>query len=72
MSIPLILAINVGAASLLALILTALMLAPKRLRPHRHLHLEPDLETRPRAIPAQRRDPRAERSHAARRVVTGP
>ncbi len=40
MSVPLIIALNVGAAALLALLLTALMLLPKRLHPHRHPHLD--------------------------------
>jgi hypothetical protein len=40
MSVPLIIALNVGAAAFLTLLLTALMLLPKRLHPHRHPHLE--------------------------------
>jgi hypothetical protein len=39
MSVPLIIALNVGAAAFLTLLLTALMLLPKRLHPHRHPHL---------------------------------
>lgn len=41
MSVPLIIALNIGAAAFLTLLLTALMLLPKRLHPHRHpQHLE--------------------------------
>ena len=40
MSVPLIIALNVGAAAFLTLLLTALMLLPKRLHAHRHPHLE--------------------------------
>ncbi len=39
MSVLQIVALNIGAAALLTLILTALMLLPKRLHPHRHPHL---------------------------------
>jgi hypothetical protein len=39
MSVPLIIALNIGAAAFLTLVLTALMLLPKRLHPHRHPHL---------------------------------
>jgi hypothetical protein len=39
MSVPLIIALNIGAAAFLTLLLTALMLLPKRLHPHRHPHL---------------------------------
>lgn len=42
MSVPLIIALNIGAAAFLALLVTALMLLPKRLHPHRHPHLEVD------------------------------
>jgi hypothetical protein len=48
MSVPLIIALNVGVAALLTLLLAALMLLPKRLHPHRHPHLEvPDAVTTP-------------------------
>lgn len=40
MSVPLIIALNIGAAAFVTLLLTALMLLPKRLHPHRHAHLE--------------------------------
>jgi hypothetical protein len=40
MSVPLIIALNIGAAAFLTLLLTVLMLLPKRLHPHRHPHLE--------------------------------
>jgi hypothetical protein len=61
MSVPLIIALNVGVAALLTLLLAALMLLPKRLHPHRHPHLEvPDAVTTP---PSERVDEDAVRSH---------
>jgi hypothetical protein len=46
MSVPLIIALNIGAAAFLALLVAALMLLPKRLHPHRHPHLKvPDAPT---------------------------
>jgi hypothetical protein len=54
MSVSLIIALNVGAAMLLAILLTALMLLPKRLPAHRHLHLLADHETA--AAPIERQD----------------
>lgn len=61
MSVPLMIALNVGAAALLTLLLIALMVLPKRLRPHRHPHLE----TRDAATPALPARPheRAARAH---------
>jgi hypothetical protein len=53
MSVSLIIALNLGAAAFLALLVTALMLLPKRLHPHRHPHLEVDetATTRPSERP---------------------
>jgi hypothetical protein len=65
MPIPMLIALNLGAASLLTLVLTALMLLPKRLRPHRHTHPEAPR----RANSGERRRPRAEGPHATRHVV---
>lgn len=60
MSVPLIIALNVGAAAFLALLLTALMLLPKRLHPHRHPHLE--VEIAAATPPSRRRHEPAQRS----------
>jgi hypothetical protein len=54
MSVSLIIALNVGAAMLLAILLTALMLLPKRLPAHRHPHLLAHHETA--AAPIERQD----------------
>jgi hypothetical protein len=70
MSILLIAAINIGAASLLALILSAVMLTPRRLRPHHHPRLHPRSEA-PRRPSAIEPSSRAGRTHGARRVITG-
>lgn len=76
MSIPLIIAINIGAASLLALILTALMLVPTRFRPHRHLHLlhrhEADRLQPEAGHNAETGDHKAPRHGAAKRAFTIP
>jgi hypothetical protein len=60
MSISLIIALNIGAAMLLTVLLTALMLLPKRLRAHRHPHLLVHHDTA--AAPTERHD----RSRGAR------
>jgi hypothetical protein len=69
MSTPLIIALNIGVASLLALGLIALMLAPKRLRPHHHPHLDLPGETPPSAEPVEHRRARAERRQASGRAI---
>jgi hypothetical protein len=70
MSVPLLLMINIGAAALVTLALTALMLLPQRLRAHQHPRQEHQAERPRMAMPVPRRGPRTERSHAAARVVT--
>lgn len=62
MSVSLIIALNVGAAMLLAILLTALMLLPKRLPAHRHPHLLAHHETA---------SPPIERQDRSRGPVTG-
>jgi hypothetical protein len=56
MSISLIIALNIGAAMLLAVLVTALMLLPKRLPAHRHPHLL--VHRDPPAAPIERHDRR--------------
>jgi energy-converting hydrogenase Eha subunit F len=68
MSVPLIIALNIGAAALLALLLTALMLLPKRLHPHRHPHLQvhSDAATTPNSRRRREHAQRAQRDFQGR------
>jgi hypothetical protein len=66
MSVPLIIALNVGAAAFLTLVLTALMLLPKRLHPHRHPRL---LVQEAATTPLSRR--RREHAQRAQRQLQG-
>jgi hypothetical protein len=57
MSIPLIIVLNVGVATLLALILAIVMAGPSRLRPHHRpwpqAHHSPSAPTKPRGANAE-------------------
>lgn len=72
MSAPLIIALNIGVAAFLTLLLTTLMLLPKRMRAHHHPHLP--IHDQPRPAPIERRDnpARQPRPDGRRRVVTDP
>ncbi len=65
MSTSQMLLLNIGAVVFLALILTTLMLLPRYLRAHQHPHLERRTERPRRAMGAERRSPRTQRSPAA-------
>lgn len=72
MSTPQLLLLNIGAAALLTLILTTLMLLPRYLREHHHPHLEGRVAQPRWTMAAARPRPRNPRPPAAGRVVTGP
>jgi hypothetical protein len=55
MSVPLIIALNVGAAAILTALLSALMVLPKRLHPHRHPHLMVGQDTVATPVPGRPR-----------------
>jgi hypothetical protein len=55
MSVPLIIALNVGAAALLTALLITLMVLPKRLHPHRHPHLMVGTDTATTPAPGRGR-----------------
>jgi hypothetical protein len=71
MSIPLIIAINIGAAALLTLILSTLMLLPKRLHPHRHPDLLVDHDAEPTPLSRHERQEREHRGRAQRQIPGG-
>jgi hypothetical protein len=73
MSLPVIIAINIGAAMLLSMVLAALMLLPKRFRPHHLPHLHADRAERPTAAATSRHGAPARRQTAGQpRIVTDP